>query len=84
MDYELYFNGKCTNTQENVEINSLTFSYSNMKDKMFCFYSKDQKLSNEDPVLIGNITKSLGKKVKIYFKYYFICNFCYVCVMFLV
>lgn len=57
-------NRKCFNTQDNIEINSLTFSYSSMKDKMLFFYS-GETLTDEDekPALIGNVTKHLVKKV---------------------
>lgn len=64
-DYDIYaHNEKCSNLQENVELNLLTFSFSNMKEKMLCFYS-GETLTDEDekPVLKGNITKHLGKKV---------------------
>jgi len=63
VDYDLHFNTKYLNLQDNVELKSLTFSYSNMREKMLCFYSKNEKLSDEDPVLIENVTKQLGKKV---------------------
>ncbi|XP_060849505.1 uncharacterized protein LOC132928685 isoform X1 [Rhopalosiphum padi] len=65
VDFDQYVqNGKCTNLQETEEINSITFSYSNMKEKMLCFYS-GETFTDEDekPVLTGNITKNLGKKV---------------------
>lgn len=65
VDFDLYaHNGKCSNSQENLETSSLTFSYSNMKEKMLCFYSGETLTDEEEkPGLLETITK-LGKKVK--------------------
>lgn len=68
LDYEHYFNAICSNLEKSIEINLLTFSYSNMREKMLCFYSKSDKFTDEDPVLVGNMTKHLGKKVKLCLK----------------
>lgn len=44
-----------------------------MKEKMLCFYSGETLIDeDEKPVLIGNITKHLGKKVLIIFLEIFI------------
>jgi len=62
-------NGKSTNLQETEDINSISISYSNMKEKMLCFYSgqtftdEDEKPLTEN--ITANITTNLGKKVKI-------------------
>lgn len=72
VDKNLYtHNGKFSSVQDGAEINSLTFSYSSMKDKMLCFYS-GETLTDEDekPALIGNVTKHLVKKVKIFKLFY--------------
>jgi len=51
VDFDQYVqNGKCTNIQETEEINSTTFSYSNMKEKMLCFYSGETFI-DEDEIL---------------------------------
>lgn len=68
-------NGKCTNLQETEEINSITFSYSNMKEKMLCFYSGETFTDEDEKPVTGNITKNLGKKVKIFF--FIIFKFCF-------
>lgn len=73
VDFDQYTtqNGKCTSLQEAEEINSISFSYSNMKEKMLCFYS-GETFNDEDekPVLKRNIAKNLGKKVIIIFFYF--------------
>lgn len=44
-----------------------------MKEKMLCFYSGETLIDDDEkPVLIGNITKHLGKKVMIIFHAIFI------------
>lgn len=68
VDYEDYLNVKFSNVQENLEINSLTFSYSNMKEKMLNFY-KENKQFIEEPILVGNVPKKLEKKVNIFNNY---------------
>lgn len=76
VDFDQYTqNGKCNNLQEAEEINSITFSYSNMKEKMLCFYS-GETFNDEDekPVLKRNIAKNLGKKVIIIF-FIFNCSY---------
>jgi len=66
VDFDQYVqNGKCTNLQETEEINSITFSYSNMKEKMLCFYSGETLTDEDEKPVTGTITKNLGKKVKI-------------------
>lgn len=56
-------NGKCSNLQKNGALfTSDTFSYSTIKEKMIHFYN-DPKVHGEKPVLVGNITKHLSKKV---------------------
>lgn len=67
VDFDLFAHDeKCL--QENIEINSLTFSYTNMKEKMLCFYNSEQFTEeDEKPILLGNITKHVGKKVEIIF-----------------
>lgn len=79
VNFEQYVqNGKCTNAQETEEINSITFSYSNMKEKMLCFYSGETFIDeDEKPVTTVNITKNLGKKVKIIYCFYIISQFCF-------
>lgn len=62
-------NEKSTELQETEAYNSITFSYSNMKDKMLCFYSGETFTDEDEKPVTGNITKNLGKKVKII--YYF-------------
>lgn len=77
VDFDQYTqNVKCTNLQEAEEINSITFSYSNMKEKMLCFYS-GETFNDEDekPVLKRNITKNLGKKVITIFFFIFNCSY---------
>ncbi|XP_060861131.1 uncharacterized protein LOC132938362 isoform X2 [Metopolophium dirhodum] len=60
-------NGKSTNLQETEDINSISFSYSNMKEKMLCYYTgqtftdEDEKSVTEN--ITANITTNLGKKV---------------------
>lgn len=69
-------NEKCSNTQDNVETNSHTFSYSSMKDKMLSYYS-GETLTDEDekPAIIGNVTKHFVKKVeKIILSVFFLSN----------
>jgi hypothetical protein len=62
VDMHLYaHNEQFSNSQDNLEINSLTFSYSSMKDKMLFFYSTET-LTDEDEK-IRNVTKHLVKKV---------------------
>lgn len=59
-------NGKCSNLQETIEINSINFSYSDMKEQMLCFYSGETLIDEDEKlVLLGSITKRLGKKVDI-------------------
>lgn len=85
VDLDLYVqNGKFTNLQESEEINSITFSYSNMKEKMLCFYSGETFTDEDEKPVTGKITKNLGKKVKIiwFYSYYFsIFQFCFHCLI---
>lgn len=65
LDFDHYdYNNKCLET---IEIGSTNFSYSILKEKMICSYSDDHQFMIEDdkPVLLGNITKRLGKTVHI-------------------
>lgn len=82
VDYEDYLNVKFSNVQENLEINSLTFSYSNMKEKMLKFY-KENKNFIEEPLLVGNVPKKLEKKVNIYLNYC-LYNFCSIIPIFII
>lgn len=68
VEFDLYVHDeKCSNLQENIEINSLTFSYTNMKEKMLCFYNTEPFTDEDEKPVLGNITKHLGKKVVIIF-----------------
>ena len=62
-------NGKSTNIQETEDIHSISFSYSNMKKKMLCFYRRQTFTDEGEKSVTGNITANiatnLGKKVKI-------------------
>ena len=61
-------NGKSTNIQETEDIHSISFSYSNMKKKMLCFYRRQTFTDEGEKSVTGNITANiatnLGKKVK--------------------
>lgn len=77
VDFNQYSqNGKYATLHEVEGISSIPFSYSNMKEKMLCFYSGETLIDeDEKPVLKRNITKNLGKKVIIIFFFTINCSY---------
>ncbi|VVC32864.1 Hypothetical protein CINCED_3A003595 [Cinara cedri] len=50
--------------QESAELNSIAFSYSNMKEKMLCFYNAkilSEEKKQQPSFIVGTVVKNLGK-----------------------